>query len=41
MRLAALKVHASAITHVLQFLAHGWGWGGQIIGACQELRLGI
>ena len=26
----ALKVHASASTHVLQFLARGRGWGGHI-----------
>ena len=24
------KVHASASAHVLQFLAHGRGWGGHM-----------
>ena len=30
MMCTALKVHASASTHVLQFLAPGRGWGGHI-----------
>ena len=30
MRCTALKVHASASTHVLQFLGHGRGWGGHM-----------
>ena len=33
MRCIALRVHASAPTHVLQFLARGWGWSGHIINA--------
>ena len=41
MKCTALKVHASAPTHVLQFLAHGWSWGGQIISACRELHIGF